>query len=197
MATKHHQNLVSPASWFSPINGVSIYTDLVAKVVGKFRLSPDQSAALTQLVIKSILDDTSSPTHLRLCDPLTGVLIHDASLSDLPLIGTSLEEFDRWLGASGLGHWQISPKRKRKAALGEKVTAPTPFKKKALIDNYGSFWPNHAYDFSNSSRNGLAAEGKLNGGWDEAKTIGWAIRKGRLTNASLTDIAGIRSRLKL
>ncbi|NDF99731.1 MAG: hypothetical protein EB101_12610 [Chitinophagia bacterium] len=197
MATKHHQNLVSPASWFSPINGVFIYTDLVAKVVGKFHLSPDQSTALSQLVIKSILDDPSSPTRLRLCDPLTGVLIHDAPLSDLPLIGTSLEEFDRWLGALGLGHWQISPRRKKNATQGQKVTAPTVFKKKALIAIYGSFWPNHPNDFSNSSRNELAAEGKVNGGWDEAKTIGWAIRKGRLTNASLTDIDGIRSRLKL
>jgi len=197
MASKHPQNPALSPSWFSPIKGVVIYTELVAMVVKKYKLSQDQSAALTQLVIKSILNDPSSITHLHLCHPLTGALIKSAPPSGIPLIGTSLEEFDRWLGASKLVHWRISPKRKKAAALAQTATVSNASKKKALIVIYGSFWHNIVSDFSNSSRNGLSAAGRVEGGWDEARVIGWAIRRGRLTHASPADIADLQTRLKL
>jgi len=149
-------------------------------------------------VIQAVLAEPSSPNHLRLCDPLTGKLIDDASNGILPRIGTSLKEFDRWLVSCGMSYWQISRKVRTRAKSVKTATAPTqPFKKVAIVNSYSQLWPDIGYDFSNASRNGLSKAARVKGGWNEAELIRWAIRKGRLKNATNAQLEAIERKLNL
>lgn len=185
-------------TWYRPIKGVYLYTELVDRVTKSYGLSETQSETLKSYVIHAVLAEPSSPNHLRLCDPLTGKLIDDASNGILPRIGTSLKEFDRWLVSCGMSNWQISRKVRTRAKSVKTATAPTqPFKKAGIVKSYGSYWPKIISDFSNSSRNDLAKVAKVEGGWDEAETIWWAIRRGRLVNASPSQLEELKSKLNL
>ena len=185
-------------TWYRPIKGVYLYTELVDRVAKSYGLSETQSETLKSYVIHAVLAEPSSPNHLRLCDPLTGKLIDDASNGILPRIGTSLKEFDRWLVSCGMSNWQISRKVRTRAKSVKTATAPTqPFKKVAIVNSYSQHWPEIVNDFSNASRNGLSKTARVKGGWDEAETIRWAIRKGRLQNATNAQIAEIKAKLNL
>jgi hypothetical protein len=149
-------------------------------------------------VIQAILAPPSSPEHLRLCDPVTGKLIGTLNTGAQPRIGTTLKEFDRWLVSCGMSYWQISRKVRTRARSANKGTkASQPFKKAAIFISHSSHWPDIANDFSNASRNGLSKAARVKGGWNEAGVIGWAIRKGRLKNATPAQIAAIKADLNL
>jgi hypothetical protein len=185
-------------TWYRPIKGVYLYTELVDRVAKSYGLSETQSETLKSYVIQAVLAEPSSSNHLRLCDPLTGKLIDDASNGILPRIGTSLKEFDRWLVSCGMSKWQISRKVRTRAKSVKTATASTqPFKKVAIVNSYSQHWPDIVNDFSNASRNGLSKAARVKGGWNEAETIRWAIRRGRLVNASPAELEKIKSKLNL
>lgn len=185
-------------TWYRPIKGVYLYTELVEWVAKSYGLSEIQSETLKSYVIQAILASPSSPNHLRLCDPTTGKLIDDASASIQPRIGTSAREFNRWLTSCGMSDWKISKSEERSAYSNNEVARQAlPYKKNSIQSIYGRYWPRIADDFSNASRNGLSNAAKVEGGWNEAETIHWAIRKGRFERATPDEIADIRARLKL